>query len=254
MTAGRLAGRRILVVGGANGIGLASARLMLDAGASVAIMDRSGEALDDARRALSDRLAARSGADLKDAAGCAAAVDHAVSAMGGLDGIVNCAAADFEKPVQEVEDADWDLVLGINVKGTARMCRLAFPHLRDSGAGTVVNIASGVGLVPLLNKAAYGASKAALIMYTKSLALEWADAGIRANAVCPGAVDTQMLRMSWQNAAAPEAIIESIRQRYPLKRIADPSEIAQAVVFLSSTESSYVTGTAFPVDGGRSMH
>jgi NAD(P)-dependent dehydrogenase (short-subunit alcohol dehydrogenase family) len=254
MTGGRLAGRRILIVGGANGIGLASAKLMIDAGAHVAVIDRSAEALARAASSLGTGLAAHVKADLIDAASCTSALVTAVGSLGGLDGMVNCAAADFEKPIEDVTDDDWDIVLDVNVKGTARMCRLAFPHLSASRAGTIVNIASGVGLVPLRNKAAYGASKAALIMYTKSLALEWAQHGIRANAICPGAVDTQMLRMSWHNAPDPEAVIEQIRRRYPLRRIAHPSEIAQAVVFLSSTESSYVTGTAFPVDGGRSMH
>lgn len=250
----RMAGRRILIVGGANGIGLASARLIARAGARVAIIDRAIDALERAEAAVGDGIAGCFVADLRDSAQCKEAVQRATIALGGLDGVVNCAAADFEKPVEDVEDEDWDDVLQVNIKGTARICRLAFPHLAASGKATIVNIASGVGLVPLRNKAAYGASKAAVIMYTKSLALEWAEHGIRANAICPGAIDTQMLRMSWKDAAEPEKIIESIRQRYPLRRIADPSEVAEAVLFLTSHESSYVTGTALAVDGGRSLH
>jgi NAD(P)-dependent dehydrogenase (short-subunit alcohol dehydrogenase family) len=249
-----MAGRRILVVGGANGIGHASVRLLLDEGARVAVIDRSKAALDRMALQCGEGLTGSFCADLGDAAGSTKAFHASIGALGGLDGIVNCAAADFEKKAELIEDADWDPVLEVNIKGTARMCRLAFPELAKAGNATIVNIASGAGLVPLATKAAYGATKAAIIMYTKCLALEWAEHGIRANAICPGAVDTEMLAQSWARAAEPEKIIESIRQRYPLRRIAAPSELAAAVLFLASHESSYVTGTAFAVDGGRSMH
>ncbi len=130
----------------------------------------------------------------------------------------------------------------------------AFPHLRAAGGGTIVNVSSGAGLSPLLHRTAYCASKAGLQMASKALAMEAANYGIRVNTICPGAVETALFRSGIDSAPDPAAAYEIVRQRYALKRIAEPEEIAAAIVWLTSSESSYVTGVAIAVDGGRTFH
>jgi NAD(P)-dependent dehydrogenase (short-subunit alcohol dehydrogenase family) len=135
-----------------------------------------------------------------------------------------------------------------------RACRAALPFMRRAGGGCIVNVASAAGLSPLAGRSAYCASKAGVIMFGKALAIELAADGIRVNAVCPGAIDTPLLRSSWENADDPERELENIRQRYALRRIADAAEVAEAILFLCGPASSYITGTALAVDGGRSYH
>lgn len=235
----RLAGRRILITGGASGIGAATARLFREEGASVSVIDLSGEG------ALI--------ADLTDAAATAAAVTAAAAALGGIDGVVNAAGIDLLSDFAEQDDAAWERVLAVNLTGPMRVCRLALPHLAERG-GTIVNVASGAGLVPLARRAAYCSSKAGLVMLSKSLAMELAPQKIRVNTVAPGAVDTPLFRTSYETAPDPAAALEAIRDRYALKRVAEPAELAEAILYLTSDASSYVTGSTLAVDGGRVFH
>ena len=134
------------------------------------------------------------------------------------------------------------------------VCRAGLPHLRAAGGGTIVNVSSAAGLQPLRHRSAYSASKAALQMFSKSLALETAEFGVRVNAVCPGAADTNLFRSGLEISSDPSSSYERVCSRYALARIADPSEIAAAVVWLTGNESSFVTGVALAVDGGRTFH
>ena len=138
------------------------------------------------------------------------------------------------------------------------VARAAYPHLKAAGGGTIVNVSSAAGLSPLEHRVAYCASKAGLQMASKALAMEAAAFNIRVNVVCPGAVETDLFRSSFASAfdgAADEnAIREAVRSRYALHRIAEPEEIAAAIAWLSGAESSYVTGVALAVDGGRTFH
>jgi NAD(P)-dependent dehydrogenase (short-subunit alcohol dehydrogenase family) len=134
-----------------------------------------------------------------------------------------------------------------------RICRAALPHFAPEG-GTIVLVASAAGLRPLADRTAYCASKAALIMFAKTLAAELAPQRVRVNALCPGAVETALFRTSFADAPDEQAARDGIRERYALRRIADPEEIAQSILFLSSAASSYVTGVALAADGGRSFH
>jgi NAD(P)-dependent dehydrogenase (short-subunit alcohol dehydrogenase family) len=134
------------------------------------------------------------------------------------------------------------------------VCKAALPALIAHDGGTIVNVASGAALRPLANRTAYCASKAALVMFTKALALELAPLGIRANALCPGVIDTPMVRVSYENAADPEAALREILSRPALVRLGTVEEVANAALYLTGDESSYTTGSALVVDGGRAFH
>lgn len=246
---GALDGFRAVITGGASGIGLAAARMMQARGARVALLDRDAGAL-----AAAGAFAAAECADICDAAGLETAMGRCAAALGGIDILVNCAGVDLETPAAQMTDAEWNRVIEVNLTGPMRICRAAHPHLRSSGRGAVVNLSSAAGLSPLPQRAAYCSAKAGVVMLSKALALEWAADGIRVNAICPGAVDTPLFRTSYDSHPDPAARLDEIRARYPLRRIADPDELAEAILWLASPAASYVTGVALAVDGGRTFH
>ncbi len=247
--AGRLAGRRILITGGASGIGRATATLFVEEGATVAILDRSAEA---AAAVASGLRGTAVPADLAEPAQVGRAVEGAAQAMGGLDGVVNAAGIFFGNGLADTTPEMFAQTLAINLTGTFLVVQAAVPLLRQSPRATIVNIGSGVGLTPTgPGSTAYVASKGGVIAMTKALALELAPT-IRVNVVCPGAVDTPMTASFLRDAAG--AVDPAIAARYALQRPAAPEEIAAAILFLTAHESSFVTGIALAVDGGRTLH
>ena len=245
----RLAGRRILVTGAASGIGLAIAELFTREGAKLALVDLNATALAEATGRLG---ASGFPFDLADSAGIEAMVESAAAALGGLDGVVNCAAIGVPTPIADTDLALLGKFTAINLVAPFMICRTALPHMRAAGGGTVVNIASGQGLLPNTpNNAAYAATKGGLIAFSKSLAAEAAPL-VRVNAVCPGVTLTPMTAPLLAGYDNPNDA-PFVRQ-YAMQRVAEPIEIANAVLFLTSAESSYVTGSALAVDGGRCFH
>lgn len=246
----RLAGRRVLVTGAASGIGLATARLFQREGARVAMLDRDGAALT---KAAEDGAAALV-CDVAEEGQVRAAVAQAAAALGGLDGVVNSAGIDLMRPFEQMTAAEWARVMAVDLTGPMLVCHAALPALRQAGRGTIVNIASGAALRPLEHRTAYCAAKAGLVMFGKTLAVDLAADRIRVNAICPGIIDTPLFRSSWAGAADPEAELARILERYVIRRPGEPEEIAQAALYLTSDESSFVTGAALAVDGGRTFH
>jgi NAD(P)-dependent dehydrogenase (short-subunit alcohol dehydrogenase family) len=241
-----LKGRRLLVAGGAAGIGLATVRQCLDAGAQTAVLDRDAWT-DGAAPSIALQ------ADVRNAREVDAAVKAAAERMQGIDGVIYCAGVDLLTTVAETRDEDWQRILDVNLTGAMRVCRAALRDFALEG-GTIVLVSSAAGLRPLPDRTAYCASKAGLVMFAKAMAAELAPRSIRVNAVCPGAVETELFRSSFRDVPDEEATRSQIRERYALRRIADPEEMASCIVFLTSAASSYVTGVALAADGGRSFH
>jgi NAD(P)-dependent dehydrogenase (short-subunit alcohol dehydrogenase family) len=236
----RLQGRRIVITGAASGIGRRTAQLFAEEGAALTLLDRDAEGLSSIAAATRGWWFA---ADVSDEAAVARAVESGAAAMGGIDGVVNAAGIMMRGSVAEVSVADWRRVIDINLTGMYIVVRACLPWLVQTPGATVVNLGSGQSLLPNSpNRTAYSASKGGVLNLSRALAAELAPA-IRVNCVCPGLVDTPM-------AAGVQANVGN----YALGRLATPLEIAQAILFLTGAESSFVTGAALAVDGGRSFH
>jgi NAD(P)-dependent dehydrogenase (short-subunit alcohol dehydrogenase family) len=245
----RLQGRKIIITGGASGIGAATVRLFRREGASVAVLDRSQ---DDAAVVAGTCGAVAIAADVADAASVAGAVAAAAKAMGGVDGVVNAAGIFSGAGIADTTPELFTRTLEVNLLGTFLVIQAAVPLLQAAGQGTIVNIGSGVGITPTgPGSTAYVASKGGVIAMTKAIAQELAPM-IRVNVVCPGAVETPMTQGFLRVASGD--IDPAIAGRYALKRAGTPEELAAAILFLTSDESSFVTGIALPVDGGRTFH
>lgn len=251
---GTLAGRRILITGAAKGIGLATVERFVTEGARIAAVDRDEAALAALAGRFSHKQLQTAWADVADPSSVTAAVAESAAALGGLDGVVNAAGIDLIANIEAMALADWNRIIAVNLTGPMLVMQAAYPHLKAAGGGTIVNVSSGAGLSPLKHRTAYCGSKAGLQMASKALAMEAAEFGIRVNTICPGAVETELFRSSIDGAADPVAAYEAVRARYALQRVAAPDEIAAAILWLTSAESSYVTGTAIAVDGGRTFH
>jgi NAD(P)-dependent dehydrogenase (short-subunit alcohol dehydrogenase family) len=229
----RLQGRRILITGAASGIGRQTAELFAAEGALLTLLDCDRKRLAEVARETGGVAA---DADVTQELSVARAVEQGATAMGGVDGVVNAAGIVIHGSVLDVGVADWKFVLDVNLTGTYIVVRCCLPWLAKAPFATIVNIASGQGLLPNTpNMTAYAASKGGIVNLTRALAAELAPA-IRVNSVCPGMVDTPMT-----------AGLQREVDRYALRRIAEPMEIAQAILFLTGTESSFVTGTALAV-------
>lgn len=235
----RLRGRRIVITGAGSGIGARTAHLFVEEGASLVLLDYDSE-----------RLAATAAAtgghpfqvDVTEERSVSDAVDRGGELMAGIDGLVNAAGIMPRGPISDVPLATWRRVVDVNLTGYYILVRCCLPWLKRASGGTIVNIASAQGLLPTAGHTAYAASKGGVIALSRSLAAELAP-HIRVNSICPGMVDTPMADG-----------VRSFTANYALQRMADPLEIALAILFLTSSDSSYITGAALAVDGGRSFH
>lgn len=237
-----------LISGGTSGIGLATAAVLLERGWNVAISGRHAgkgrEAL--ASLACPDRTLYIQGNVASDD-DCRTMVARTVDRFGGLDGLVTSAGIYEEGLLENVTPADVQRLFSVNVFGTIFLCRYAMPHLRRR-PGSIVTVSSDAGLQGNVACSLYGATKGAVVAFTKSLALEAAPHQIRVNCVCPGDVETPMLEQQLRDH--PDTTKESMKEQYPLYRLARADEVAKAVAFLLSDEASFITAAALPVDGG----
>ena len=241
-----MAGRRALVTGGVSGIGLATVRRLRAEGAQVVTLDRRPPGPD---APTGDRTA-HVAADVTSPPQVAAAVREAARLLGGpADVLLNAAGVYRIRPMLDLSAAEWDETLAVNLRGPFLVGQAFAAALIEAGLpGEIVNIGSTAALVADAAEpsAHYNASKAGVLALTRQMAVEWAPHGIRANAVCPGVIDTPMLRLM-DNPAAGQAYLEA---GVPLRRLGTADEVAAVIVFLASTEASYLTGVAIPVDGG----
>lgn len=251
--AARMQGRRILVTGGASGIGLATARRFVSEGARVALLDIDAQGLAAAARELGD-AAMTVRADVTDEAAVKTAVASAVAALKGLDGLVNAAGTSRWVAFADMTLAEWRRVLSINLDGPFIVSHAALSALKAAGKATIVNIASGSGLAPRQNFSHYCASKGGLVLFTKAIAMDLAPDNIRVNAVCPGIVMTPLVERNLASFPDREAAMQRYLSRNLMKRFGSAEEVADAVLFLCSDESSFVTGSALSLDGGSVFH
>lgn len=254
---GRVAGKTALITGAAGGLGQAMAWMLAREGAKVAVTDVN---LDGARTLANEINAVHPGAafafahDVTDEAQWIAVVDQAVAAMGGLSILVNNAGIGGCLAWSEQDTLEnWRGVQAVNVESVLLGCKHAMPHLRASGAGSIINISSVAGLAAAPGMGAYNATKAAVWMYTKTVALEAAKGGwnVRCNSVHPVFIKTPILDPFVAMAGGDEAMAhEKLARGIPLKRIGEPDDVAYCVLYLASDESKFVTGAEFKIDGG----
>jgi NAD(P)-dependent dehydrogenase (short-subunit alcohol dehydrogenase family) len=236
-----LDGRVAIVTGGASGIGLATAELLSRRGASIALIDKSEPERDT--RAFDAYTA-----DVADEHAMRKAVDAIARKAGRIDILVNNAGIGARIPTERLSLSDWRQVLEVNLTGTFLGCREAGKHMLARGSGAIVNVGSIMGLVgnPLYPNLAYHATKGAIVNLTRALAVEWADRGVRVNAVAPTFVRTGLTERMLADASIEQGILRAT----PARRLAQPEEIADAITFLVSDHASMITGHTLPVDGG----
>lgn len=245
--------RVALVAGGASGIGRATCLLLAERGARVAVADVNVEGArqvaEEIRR--QDREALAVGMDVTDRASVARGVQEVLDAWGRVDVLVNAAGWDRIVPFLESTEDLWDRILAINFRGVLNTCHVVLPHMVQRGGGVVVNISSDAGRVGSSGETVYSGAKGAVIAFSKALAREVARYNIRVNVVAPGITDTPLLQQIIQ--AGNEKLIDAIVRSTPLRRMAQPQEVAEAVVFLASDRASFVTGQTLSVSGGLTM-
>jgi 2-deoxy-D-gluconate 3-dehydrogenase len=247
-----LAGKTAFVTGASRGIGRVIAVAFAAAGADLALVSRSEEDLAETARAVTEhgRKAFVIPTDVTSEDAVEAAVAAGIERLGQIDIVVNNAGGtNFMVPFAEMRLSGWEKIMKLNATSTVYVCHAVARHLLERRAGSVINVASvgGIAAAPLISP--YGAAKAAVVSLTKSLAVEWAEYGIRVNALCPGWTATDLNRNLWGDEKAGPATVASV----PMHRWAKPEEMAGPAVFLASEASSYMTGHTLVVDGGQTI-
>src|ERR1035437_7043682 len=247
----RLTNKTALISGGASGIGRAIAEVFLQAGAAVAISDINGLMLKVTVEELSSlgKVAGVTG-DVRSMADARKMVERTVELHGAIDILVCNAGITSVMPIEQLEEDEWDAVLTTNVKGMYTLVKSVIPFMKAQGHGSIVTLGSEMGIVAVPESPAYNASKGAVIMFTKSLALDLIRYNIRVNALCPGITRTPLLQAEVDNSVDPDKTAAEQATWAPIALIADPREIAAGAVFLASNESSFAVGSCLVLDGG----
>lgn len=251
----RLAGKRIFLTGAAQGIGLAIAEECLKEGAKLFLVDRDGPMLRDSANSLSaaEGMLGYAEADITDVGAIEAAMAQANVEIGPVNALINNAGINVFNTPLETTDAEWQRCFDVNLKGAWNCCKAALPGMISAGGGAILNIASTHSFTIIPHTFPYPLAKHALLGMTKSLALEYAGAGVRVNALAPGYVETQKAIDYWNSFPDPEKARADTMALHPGKRIASTQEIAKAVVFMISDECRFMNAACLVVDGGLSV-
>jgi NAD(P)-dependent dehydrogenase (short-subunit alcohol dehydrogenase family) len=241
-----------VITGGTTGIGFATASMLVKGGATVVVVGRNES---NGQKALAQLKSINKNcifiaADVSKTSACKQVVQETVSRLGRLDILVNSAGVYLDGPIQAVSEEDYHYVMDINLKGTFFMCQSVLPEIRNSGAGAIVNVSSDSGIMGNTDCSLYCASKGAVTIFTKALAVDVAKDNIRVNCVCPGDVLTPMLDKEAARSDNPQDYLEKIERQYPVGRVGRPEEVAATICFLASEVAPFVVGAAWSIDGG----
>ena len=239
MTQIRFAGRRALVTGAGSGIGMATARALHAEGAEVVLTDAVGDRVEALAHELGERATAHE-LDVRDE-------DAVAPLMAGLDVLANVAGIGSTTTAPDTPLEVWENVLAVNATGTFLCCKHAIPSMIERGGGAIVNTGSVAGMVGFRNRAAYCASKGAVIALTRALAIDHVRDGVRVNVVCPGTVDSPWVRRLVDDGGES---LDALRARQPIGRLGTPEEVAQAILYLASEDAAFMTGSGLVLDGG----
>jgi len=248
----RVKDRIAIVTGAGSGIGEASAIRLAEEGAKVICADINLESATKTAQQISDAgfIAEGYAIDIADSQACSTLVDHAVTKFGAIDILVNNAGVNLPEVFHEVTNETIDRTLNVNIKGAMYLTRAALPHMLKSSRGSIVNMSSVNGLVSEPYLSVYSASKGAIVMFTRGIALDYAKTGIRCNAICPGWVDTPINHAHAKMLGGLDHVYKTIDSFQPIGRPGTSREIANVVLFLASDESSFMTGSIVSADGG----
>lgn len=245
-------GKVAMVTGGTTGIGFSTAMMLARGGARVVIAGRGQNKGAGAIEQLT-RIEPKSifiPGDVSKISDCRRLIQETVSRLGQLDILVNSAGVYVGGPIESVSEEEYHQVMDINVKGTFFMCQMALPEMRKSGGGAIVNVSSDSGIMGNTEAALYCASKGAVTIFTKALAVDVAGDNIRVNCVCPGDIQTPMLDRDSAVAENPETYLADMQRHYPIGRVGKPEEVAATICFLASQMAPFVVGAAWSIDGG----
>lgn len=248
----RLHSKIAIITGAGTGIGRACALAFSSEGAKLALVGRRKEPLESAAREMGTENGTPLvlSADISQTKDIARVIAETVSHFGGLNVLLNNAGVLHAGTAEEIIEAQWDETFNINVRGLWLLSRAVLPHLRKAGGGSIINIASVLGINGARNRAAYSASKGAVVLLTKCMAIDYGRENIRVNAICPAFVETDLTAAVMRKSPDPEALRRERVSVHPIGRLGKPEDIGGMAVYLASDESSWVTGATLPVDGG----
>jgi len=244
--------KKVLITGGTSGMGEASARAFAEAGANVIISGRNQQRADSIMVGLSQAPGSIDfiEADISDSTACKQLVERTIENLGGLDIVVNSAGVIYHATAEETSDEQWQETMNVNVNGMFFVCRAAIPHLKNGG-GVIINIASDASLSGSYHLTAYCASKGAVLQMTRAMALDYARDNIRIVPICPGDVDTPMLRGEFRDRGlSTEAGLRESAEGVPLNRVCSAEEVAHMVLYAASDSANFITGYPLVLDGG----
>ena len=244
-----LTNRTVIVTGAGSGIGRGCAMALAAAGANVTLTGRRTPRLEETAHATGGRTLVLA-ADVTRQPDIDSVIAQTVARFGNLDILINNAGVLHVGNAEAITEEQWDHTFNVNVRGVWLFSRSVLPVMRKAGGGSIINVASVLGINAARNRAAYAPSKGAVVLLTKSMAIDYAPENIRVNAICPGFIETDLTAEVIRQAPDPEAVRRERRAVHPLGRLGKPEDVAPLVVYLASDEASWVTGAIFPVDGG----
>jgi NAD(P)-dependent dehydrogenase (short-subunit alcohol dehydrogenase family) len=249
MSTARLNNKIAIVTGAGSGIGRACAIALAREGAKVALVGRRKSLLDDVARQIGQSALVLA-ADVSRRADLERVVEQAITHFGGLNVLLNNAGVLHVGTAEQISEEQWDETFAVNVKALWLLSRAVLPHMRKAGGGSIINVASVLGINGARNRASYAPSKGAVVLLTKCMAIDHGLENIRVNCICPSFVETELTAAVVSRAPDPAAVRRERIVVHPLGRLGQPEDMAGLAVYLASDESSWVTGAVFPVDGG----